>query len=718
MLLLGTAVMPIASAQQTHYTDVPTGAYYESAASALIDIGALDSSETRLRPADLATRAELVKLLVSLKSQQLLYPSVSSFNDVSVSAWYSPYFEAAANAGWVHGDGNCYQKSRPCTARPPAQVNRAEAAALLMRAFALEHTGTAPQFVDNAQSQWYYMPIQTAADHCVLQGDAPTGRVRPAASMNRAEMIVMFHRAYMNMEYGSDCGTLSPDLSTVTPLSATRLRLTFSADLNTSRAQDESRYDIVRVSNNTSIAVNAAILVNARTVDLDLGSSLMEDSAYTMTASNLSTTGGVFFSDSQRFTFTGPNATGHLTGASTVSASRVRVTFDTDIDATAAQDESRYVLARLGGAGNIAIDTATRIGVRTVDLDLRTNLAADSSYLLSVPNMRTDAGVTFGDSITFTYATETGEMSGATAISSTHVRVIFDTTLDRNRAEDESRYTVERISVGGTVDIRNATLVDSRTVDLELASALVIGGSYRVSGASLLTSGGVTFSDTITFVFAASSSARISTVTAPTSTTIRIVFDSDVDSIRAEQTSHYSISDGSRSIQIRTANLNSDKRTVDLDLIEAMTTQHSYTVSVLSMLTTSGASFSDTKTVVFDSGVSVNLRTTITGTQELPIVITTARGSGSFLLTANGLHYDIAVTGMSGAITGAHFHQGTPSESGPVVMPITFTNNRSVGDWTGLTDALRNAILNGDIYVNVHTAAHPSGEIRGQLLKQ
>jgi hypothetical protein len=171
LLVLG--IVPTAAFAQTQYTDVQAGAYYEEAAQALLDLGALDSTETRLRPGDLATRAELVKLLVNLNEKQLLYPAQSSFNDVARSTWYSPYFEAAAEAGWIHGDNDCYQRTRPCTARPASNVNRAEAAALLVRAFSLEHTGAAPQFSDNTNLDlWYYTPIQTSADHCVLQGDA------------------------------------------------------------------------------------------------------------------------------------------------------------------------------------------------------------------------------------------------------------------------------------------------------------------------------------------------------------------------------------------------------------------------------------------------------------------------------------------------------------------------------------------------------------------
>ncbi|NOS67661.1 MAG: CHRD domain-containing protein [Candidatus Peribacteraceae bacterium] len=718
-LLLGS-VMP-AMAQQTSYTDVPAGAYYEAAASALLDIGALDSKESRLRPGDLATRAELVKLLVNLTGETLLYPSSASFNDVSRSTWFFPYFEAAAHVGWVHGDGDCYQKSRPCTARPGDTVNRAEAAALLMRGFALEHTGTAPQFPDNSQGQWYYTNIQTAADHCVLQGDSMTGRVRPGAAMNRAEMVVMFHRAYLNMEYGADCGTVSANISGVTSLSPTRVRVTFDSDMNEVRAEDESRYDVVRVSGGGTVDVETATMVNGKVIDLELSESLSAGATYTLTVSNLLTSANALFSDSERFT-SDTDGAGEISGVTAVTAQRIRLTFDTDVNATRMEDEARYVVARVGGAGNIAVRTATHIDNRTVDLDLNGSLTTDASYLVSAQNMQTSGGVVFSDSITFPYPTSTGDMTEAVALSSNRIRMTFDSDLDRSRAEDESRYTVERVGVSGALDIRNAVHTGNRTVELELTNALAAGGSYRVSGQSLMTSGGVVFSDSMTFVFATTPGmGRLTKVEALSSTSVRLTFDTELDAIRAEQSSRYGVTDGSRSLLIRTANLTSDNRTVELDLIESMTSQRSYTVNVLSMLTAGGSLFSDSGTVVFDSGTAVNLRATLTGSQEIPAMITTATGSGTFVLSSNGLHYDIAVKGFgsgSMAITAAHFHLGEPGVSGAVVQPITFSNNHSVGDWTGLTDALRNAILNGSIYVNVHTAAHPDGEIRGQVLKQ
>jgi len=107
------------------------------------------------------------------------------------------------------------------------------------------------------------------------------------------------------------------------------------------------------------------------------------------------------------------------------------------------------------------------------------------------------------------------------------------------------------------------------------------------------------------------------------------------------------------------------------------------------------------------------------GNQENPSVVTPARGTGSYTLTRGGLGFNIAANGLSGPITGAHFHFGNVGENGPVVFDITssISGNNIVGYWRPVVavDSLFTALLNGRIYVNLHTAANPGGEIRGQV---
>ncbi|MBE2255870.1 MAG: CHRD domain-containing protein [Ignavibacteria bacterium] len=119
------------------------------------------------------------------------------------------------------------------------------------------------------------------------------------------------------------------------------------------------------------------------------------------------------------------------------------------------------------------------------------------------------------------------------------------------------------------------------------------------------------------------------------------------------------------------------------------------------------------------SGVSAML----SGGQEMPSVTTNATGTASLTANATGLQFEITVTGLSGPITGAHFHFGSIKENGPVVKDITmnFTGNTATGTWlvadpTPFNDSLRRALVNGKIYLNIHTAANPGGEIRGQVL--
>src|SRR5215813_11366340 len=72
---------------------------------------------------------------------------------------------------------------------------------------------------------------------------------------------------------------------------------------------------------------------------------------------------------------------------------------------------------------------------------------------------------------------------------------------------------------------------------------------------------------------------------------------------------------------------------------------------------------------------------------------------------------------LSGPATMAHFHgPAEPGKNAGVAVPIT-PSTSPFENSANLTDAQAADLLAGRWYVNVHTAAHPGGEIRGQLVK-
>lgn len=119
----------------------------------------------------------------------------------------------------------------------------------------------------------------------------------------------------------------------------------------------------------------------------------------------------------------------------------------------------------------------------------------------------------------------------------------------------------------------------------------------------------------------------------------------------------------------------------------------------------------------------------MTGAQETPATGVTGTGSAKFTLDGNRLTYNVEVKGMSGAPTAAHIHVGAMGTAGPPVYTfvlqskMTGTIAHGTIDLTkaasaGVSgDSLKTLLNNGNAYVNVHTAAHPGGEIRGQVMK-
>ncbi len=89
--------------------------------------------------------------------------------------------------------------------------------------------------------------------------------------------------------------------------------------------------------------------------------------------------------------------------------------------------------------------------------------------------------------------------------------------------------------------------------------------------------------------------------------------------------------------------------------------------------------------------------------------------------TLDTLFYDVQVEGLTGAITGAHFHDGALGVNGDVLINLTddVDGNRISGFFTGagLNNENITKFLSGGIYLNVHTDMNPAGEIRGQVYK-
>jgi hypothetical protein len=107
------------------------------------------------------------------------------------------------------------------------------------------------------------------------------------------------------------------------------------------------------------------------------------------------------------------------------------------------------------------------------------------------------------------------------------------------------------------------------------------------------------------------------------------------------------------------------------------------------------------------------------GTQETPSVNTSAIGLAGVFLSQDGskLRINAVVNGLSGPITGAHLHRGAPKQAGPIVADLTLlvTGNSISGTIDTLAGFLAD-LKSGNVYLNVHTASHPNGEIRGQVL--
>jgi hypothetical protein len=118
----------------------------------------------------------------------------------------------------------------------------------------------------------------------------------------------------------------------------------------------------------------------------------------------------------------------------------------------------------------------------------------------------------------------------------------------------------------------------------------------------------------------------------------------------------------------------------------------------------------------------VSLSAALSGANEVPPIQSSGTGTATvtFDTQSREMRWEVLVQGLSAPLTAAHFHgPGSSTQNSPIIVPIAKAGDQSPfkGQAT-LTPEQAADLLGGRWYVNIHTQAHPPGEIRGQVTKR
>jgi hypothetical protein len=121
------------------------------------------------------------------------------------------------------------------------------------------------------------------------------------------------------------------------------------------------------------------------------------------------------------------------------------------------------------------------------------------------------------------------------------------------------------------------------------------------------------------------------------------------------------------------------------------------------------------------SALAEKMTIAMDGASEVPPNTSPGKGTAEvdYDAASKKLSWKITYSGLTGPATAAHFHG--PAEPGKNAGPAVAIPNVGTSPAEGsavLTDAQAADLMAGKYYVNVHTAANPGGELRGQVVKK
>jgi hypothetical protein len=116
---------------------------------------------------------------------------------------------------------------------------------------------------------------------------------------------------------------------------------------------------------------------------------------------------------------------------------------------------------------------------------------------------------------------------------------------------------------------------------------------------------------------------------------------------------------------------------------------------------------------------TIQLKADLKGTNEVPPNASPASGKVVATLDTDTrlLTWTVTYADLTGPALGAHFHgPSEPGKNAGIALPFKTAQSPIEGTAT-LTENQAADLLSGKWYANIHTAANPGGELRGQMMK-
>jgi hypothetical protein len=159
--------------------------------------------------------------------------------------------------------------------------------------------------------------------------------------------------------------------------------------------------------------------------------------------------------------------------------------------------------------------------------------------------------------------------------------------------------------------------------------------------------------------------------------------------------------------------------TLDPDQLSALVDGRTY-VNIHTVLNGGG----EIRGQIFPKVNAIPFTAALSGAAERPTPVTTTQGTGSgtFVLEGNNLTFNVTYSGLTGPAILAHIHgPATAAQATGVLIDLApyngtgFGTNGTLSGKVALTDLQPSYLLQGRLYVNVHTDQNRGGEIRGQI---